>query len=103
MKAIEVIYTCSTAMFNYLKNGNENLLISELKRAEQFMTDTYGGKNKCLWFKFGLDDTLATTITDIIIALKSPVNSRNRKLLIDGFQLVTKDLEIKNELQAFYS
>ncbi|MFW6247368.1 MAG: hypothetical protein ACOC22_04335 [bacterium] len=103
IKASEVAYKCSNAMFIYLKNGNVSELINELKEAENYLHEKHGGEDKCMWFKFGIDDTLATTISDIVNDLKMPSNARNRMFMLERFNKVTKDLKYKNELQVFYS
>ncbi|MFW5721107.1 MAG: hypothetical protein ACOCWW_01830 [Bacteroidota bacterium] len=103
MKATEVTYKCANAIHRYLKNGNMNDLISDLKKAENFLHEKYGGNDKCMWFKFGIDDTLATTISDIVNDLKMPSNAKNRMFMLERFNKVTKDLKHKNELQVFYS
>lgn len=101
----EVTYACANAMFKYLKylkNNDTNELVKELRKAEKYCFSEYG-KDKTLWFKFGQDDTLATTISDIANDLNLPSKHSNKRFLIERFEMVTKDLKHKNELQVFFS
>jgi len=101
---IQYRYSCEEAMFEFLKNGNVQNLIERLKRIENIhrkeieCTDDELG----LWFKFGSDDTLATTIEDIRINLNYATSNGNRELLIDKMKMVI-DLNPETELMVYFS
>ena len=101
---IQYRYSCEEAMFEFLKNGNVQNLIERLKRIE----DIHRKEIECtddelgLWFKFGSDDTLATTIEDIEKDLNLPSNHGNHKLLIDKF-LLAIDNNPETELMIYFS
>jgi hypothetical protein len=92
-------FDCTNAIFNFTKDNDLNKLVSKLEMIENDARVEIGGKNKTLWFKFGSDDTLATTINDF----KSDLSNTNKDYMIDNFKLVTANLEIKNELKVFFS
>jgi len=101
---IQYRYSCEEAMFEFLKDDDVTKLIEELKRIEQY----HKGIIECtddelgLWFKFGSDDTLATTIEDIEKDLNLPSNHGNHKLLIDKF-LLAIDNNPETELMIYFS
>ena len=101
----EYNFSCTYAMHKFLKNGDKDALISRLKEIESIesakRTDDVEGAS--MWFKFGSDDTLATTIDDIESALSLPIGHSNRDLIIESFDRVSKDLDHKKELRVFYS
>lgn len=92
-------------MFNYLKDGNLEKLLAKLNWVEQNAINSglgpIGFAN--LWFKFGHQDTLATTIQDIYRDLQLPASHPNRQLMIEQFELVSKDLNPDNELRVYFS
>ncbi len=96
---IQYQFSCTNAMFNFLKDNDSDKLIAELKKVETHAKETFGGKDKNIWFKFGSSDTLTTTISDI----KTDLTTRNRNHILDNFKLVTSDLNPQNELQVFFS
>lgn len=101
---IQYRYSCEEAMFEYLKNRNVQNLIERLKHIEELhrkkieCTDDKKG----MWFRFGNDDTLATTINDIERDLNLPSNSDNHELLIDRMKMVI-DLNPETELLIYFS
>lgn len=99
---IQYTYSCTNAMFNYLKDCDKGKLISELDRIEQHAKENIGGKYTALWFKFGEDDPLSTTIRDIDRELDLPTTNNNRKFLEEKFESIT-DLEPDKELRVYYS
>lgn len=103
MKSIvELMYSCTDRMFNYLQNKDLNQLLQSLLNIEDYCAKTYGGDKK-LWFKFGGDDTLVTTIEDIKKDLSLPTNHPNHKLMVEKLELVSMDIEPDNALLVFYS
>ena len=100
---IQYSFSCTNAMFNYLKDNDLNRLISDLKRIEYHASKTIGGKDASLWFKFGSDDTLVTTIPGILTRLNLPLSHNNHQLMLENFDLVVNSMEAKKELRVFYS
>lgn len=101
---IQYRYSCEDAMFNYLKDGDLERLLAKLNWVEQLAMDSgLGTAPKSLWFKFGHQDTLATTIQDIKRDLTLPASHDNRKLIIEQFELVTNSLSPDNELRVYFS
>ncbi len=100
---IQYRYSCTNAIFNFLKDGDIEKLIADLKRIETHASENVVGKSvsedASLWFKFSDDDTLATDIGNIETDLQLPVSHSNRKLLIEKFEGVIND----HEIQVFYS
>ena len=99
---IQYVYSCTDAIFNYLKDGDLDKLLTRLRKVENHAKETLKGDNKELWFKFGEDDTLVTTIAEIEIMLSSNYKA-NKEFLIEQFERVTKDIHPENELLAYYS
>lgn len=100
---IQYSFSCTNAMFNYLKDGNLGQLISDLNRVQDHAIENIGGEGASLWFKFGADDTLATTIGDIARDLQLPSSHGNHKLMIENFDLVVNNMDANKELRVFYS
>jgi hypothetical protein len=95
------MYSCTNAIFQYLKDSDLEKLLTDLYRIEDIARKAISEHGE-LWFKFGLDDTLATTIENIKTDLKLPDTHPNKKLLIGQFHLVT-GIDPDDELQVFYS
>lgn len=96
---IQYRYSCTNAIFNFLKDGDIEKLIADLKRIETHAEENVGGEDASLWFKFTDDDTQATDIGNIENDLQLPVSHNNRKLLIENFEGVIND----HEIRVFYS
>jgi hypothetical protein len=90
---IEFVYGCTEAMFNYTKDGNVQKLVNRLREIESHS----GGE---LWFRFGKDDTLATTIDDINVDLCLPKYHPNYELMVEKFEGVC-GIEPDKELRVF--
>jgi hypothetical protein len=94
-------YSCTEAMFTYLKDSDLDKLITKLNNIELHAKNTIeNNQDKNLWFKFGDDDTLATTIESIKVDLSN--GNKNKELLIECFELVI-GIEPKNGLKVFFS
>lgn len=101
---IQYRYNCEEAMFEFLKNGNVQNLIEKLERVEEHHSEEIEctDDEKGIWFRFGSDDTLATTINDIERDLNLPSNHGNHKLLIDRMKMVI-DLNSNVDLLIYFS
>ncbi len=105
-------YSCTEAMFNYIKSNDLCALITKLKNIERHCVDSLLN-DECLtdkeilditfskrfWFKFGESDTLVTTIEDLERDLSSRTNKDFR---IESFELIS-GLNSKDELQVYFS
>lgn len=93
---------CTKLMFSYLRTRELSRLVDNLKDTEEFiatktnMNIPDGG----LWFKFGKDDTLATTIDDIRYTLSSAVDTSKREFLLEQMRSVTTK---NQELYVYFS
>ena len=98
---VHYTYSCSNAMFNFLKDEDIDKLISELKRIEDHAgsKDDYP-RDKELWFKFGRHDTLATSIKELERDL---MGHMNRQFTIERFKAITEDLDYDKELRVYFS
>ena len=101
-KLVQYTYSCSNAMFKFLRDNDIDKLVEDLRRIEQYAYNSDDEpKDKDLWFKFGSDDTLATDIRNIVQELKG--TKRNREHLIDKFKMVTEDTNPDKELRVYFS
>jgi hypothetical protein len=97
-------YSCTNAIFEFLKDLDSKKLISKLRNIELHAKDSISNSDeKTLWFKFGNDDTLSTDIKDIEFELLLPSSHENNKRLINLFEMVTKDIEPSHEIRVFFS
>lgn len=96
-KISELTYGVTCVIFNYLKDRDMGKLITSLKGYEE----TYGKGG--LWFKFGDDDTLSTTIDDIEKMLQLPKQHNNHIWLVDCFKLVSMDINPSHEISVYFS
>jgi hypothetical protein len=101
-KATDLVYSCSVAMFNYLKNSDLQALLKVLIELQEYYQELHG-KGKAIWFKFGSDDTLCTTISDIEVALCLPKNHGNHKLMLEQFAMVCNTMDANSELRVYFS
>lgn len=101
---IEYNYSCTNAMFNFLKDNDLDALLEDLKRIEGIVSRNQisSANEASLWFRFGSDDTLSTTIRNIEVDLASSSNN-DHKYMIENFEMVTKDINHENELRVYYS
>jgi len=92
-------------MFKYLKDRNKKALLEKLLEVQNYCNIKYGNLlgEKSLWFKFGEDDTLSTTIDEIDVLLSLPKTHINNAYILEQFELVTNDIDPKNELIVYYS
>ena len=102
MKAIDLIYSCSVAMYNYLKNRDLQALLKALIELQERYQSLHG-INKTIWFKFGSDDTLCTTISNIDVALCLPEKHGNHKLMLEQFAMVYNEMDANSELRVYFS
>ncbi len=100
---IQYKFSCTNAMFNFLKNKDLDKLLADLNRTEKHASENMAGKDigkdASLCFKFGDDDTLVTTIGDIAKDLSLPSKHGNHKLMIENFESIINE----SELRVFYS
>jgi hypothetical protein len=101
-KATDLVYSCTLAMFNYLKNSDLQMLLNALIKAQEYYQALHG-KGKVIWFRFGSDDTLCTTISDIETALCLPENHGNHKLMLEQFAMVCNSMDANLELEVYFS
>jgi len=99
---IQYTYSCTNAFFKYLKEHNIENLIKSLKEVEKHAMGEDDGENASLWFKFGEDDNLVSTIKSIKIDLELPKEHSNRKLLIEKMESII-GLNPSDELRVYYS
>lgn len=99
-----LVYSCSNAIFNYLKDSDVDRLIEDLSRVEEicFNEDETKDETKDLWFKFGDDDTAASTIFNVHVTLLLPPKHPNHILLLEQFNRCI-GLEPENEIRVYYS
>jgi hypothetical protein len=102
---IQYNYSITNAIFNFLKDGDKANFVERLKMYERhaFVNRVSTDADASMWFKFGTNDTLATTIDDIERTLELPTTHGNYKHMIEGFELVTEDLDHKKEIRVYYS
>ena len=104
---IHYTYSCTNAMFLYLKDNDLEKLIADLSRIENIARDKAIEKDgydetedKTLWFRFFKGDTAATGISNIKRDLEGVTN---REYILERFRVVTRDLNPDNELQVYFS
>ena len=91
-------FACEQAMFNYIHgHTKESLLKSELKQIEKRESVNNKNEDKELWFKFGSDDCLATTIDELIGDLNGNVNKSFRQ------DQILSILGVNSELEVYFS
>lgn len=101
---IEYVYSCTNAMFRFLHDNDLDVLLEDLKRIEAHAVDKYGNdEGESMWFRFFKGDTLATDIRNIENDLSLPEGHSNYKLLVERFDMVTKDINPENELRVYFS
>jgi hypothetical protein len=89
----------SNLFFEYLQNGDKEILETELKTLEKYHKDlTQSKNNKQIWFKFYKNDTGATTISELISDLK--IGSKNRNYRLEQME---ESISLDGELLIFYS
>jgi len=91
----QYIHPCSSAMFDYTKDGDLKKLIDKLREVEILASE---GENtdQELWFKFFRGDCLAHRISDIEFAL----SVIDKKYMLEMFELTN---QLENELEVYYS
>lgn len=104
---VQYQYKASELFYNFVEPGAKHRLsldelISGLKDLELEAKKAEGTSKwqKWLWFRFSVDDTLATTIADIQYTLSLPSNNRNRQLLIDK---IKDAISLNGELLVYLS
>lgn len=103
IKATGVTYKCENLFYLYnQKSIGVFDLIKGLKEAEEVMRKKHpevedGG----LWFKFGEDDTMATTIQNLKQDLNLSHSDPNRMFIEEKIGMLVDDLECK--LLVYYS
>ena len=98
----ELKYGVSEGFFDYLKDRELEKLKNRLNRYVNHCVEKYG-RNGELWFKFGEDDTLCTTVGEIYSTLSLPENHKNHQFLLEQFRLVTGDIDPDHEIQPYFS
>jgi|LakMenEpi03Aug12_release.lakeMendotaPanAssembly.Ray.scaffolds.fasta_scaffold713119_2 hypothetical protein len=93
---IEYRFYCENLFFKFVK---EQINISELENGLLNMENNIGMKEveptKEIWFKFSKDDTLCTTINNLIKDLNNPTNKEFRIVqMTDCYSLGGNELEI---------
>lgn len=106
-KLVQYTYSCSNAMFIYLRDNDLDKLIADLIRIENYARDKAIEKegyneteDKTLWFKFFDGDTGATDISNVKRDLESVTN---REYMLNNFRITTEDLDPDKELRVFFS
>lgn len=96
---IEYVYSCTNAMFNYLKDNNTSKMLVELNKVRNHLIseDGYDIKKE-LKFQFGSDKALVS-FHNII---EATVDKDKHEVLLELFDRVTKDINPDNELKVFY-
>lgn len=106
VKTTGVKFKVENAFFNYSKrNIGVSELVNELNEAEkQISSRNPEVENANLWFKFGVDDTLATTIQDVKNDLSLSHSHPNRMFLDEKINLCMENsLNSDYDIQIFYS
>lgn len=98
----ELKYEVSEVFFNFLKDKDLGKLKTRLDRYIVYCVEMYGFGGE-LWFKFGEDDTLCTTVGEIYHTLSLPENHKNHQFLLEQFRLVTGDIDPDHEIQPYFS
>lgn len=91
---IEYIYSSTNAIFNYLKDNDIDKLISKLKELENHSNDV-------LMFRFGNNNSILYSIKEIEKDLSLPNSHNNKILLLESFDIVTKDINPENEIKVY--
>lgn len=103
----ELMYSCTNAIFRYLKDFDLDRLISSLHESENYLIEKYIENDSYdsdmnMWFKFGTHDTLVTTISTIKNMLSLPIDHPNHKLMLDNFRLVV-GINPEDEIKIYFS
>lgn len=100
-KLTQYTYSATNAMFNYMRDEDLDALIKDLRRIEDHAKKNLNPKSESqeMWFKFGEDDTLATSISEIKKDLSS---LNNRRFTIERFVSVC-GLVPSEELEVYFS
>lgn len=110
---IEYRFSCELLFFKYLKNQistkelidglkavEKRVIRDHIERTEVDLDMSIEEINECgLWFKFGKDDTLVTTISDIE---REVGNLNHRDFRMEAFERVV-GLNPDNELEIYFS
>jgi hypothetical protein len=101
---VEYIYSCTNAMFNYLKHKDVGILVEHLMEVEfdAIRKEKEHIPQVGLYFKFGQDDPLTTTIADIRQTLKYG-NQRDKDFLIEQFEKVISVINPDDELEVYFN
>jgi hypothetical protein len=98
---IEFVYSCEVNFYNYIQTRNLEKLIEGLKRVEYLIKNAgYGTDSGSICFKFSDDDTLITTVDDLINDLSLPASHSNHKLMVEK---ITNAVDLNGELKVFFS
>lgn len=109
---IELRFSCENAFFNYLKDRDLEKLEQTLLNIENFARKKYNGSSdEGIWFKFSKDDTMATTIKDIIKDLYLPPTHNNYKFMVENLEKAVSGLQhdsitgemMSDELMVYFS
>lgn len=91
---------CVNAFKKYSQSRDVKDLAFRLNEANRYCQKEFGGNKKSIWFKFGNDDTMATTVNDIVGGLSLPPYHNNYRFIISKIKNVCR----KNvNLLVFYS
>jgi len=102
MKATDLIYNCTVAMYTYLKSRDLKSLLNTLIELQERYRALHG-EGKSIWFRFGDDDTLCTTISDIEVALCLPEKHTIHKLMLEQFAMVCNEMDATHELIIYFN
>lgn len=97
-------FTVENLFFKFTKKQidlDELITLLCMLEGEHRLVENLPNDDKGLWFKFGKDDTLATTISDIERTFMHDTKS-NQEFLLERMESVC-GLNPDNELQIFYS
>ena len=102
IKASDLVYSCSVAMYNYLKNSDLQVLLDVLIELQGRYCLIHSLSSN-IWFRFGTDDTQCTTIGDIEKDLSLPNNHNNHKFMVERFEMVCNSMDANKELEVYFS
>ncbi len=93
---IQYHYKVLEAFHEYLDTKDVDNLIAALQKVEQYhRNETDLPADADMWFRFGSDDTLVNTISDIQNDLRKPSGHPNRKMMESNLTDACKNADIE--------
>ena len=93
---------CLNAFKEFKATLSTRELSAKLMQANKLCAEMYKSKNKSIWFKFGSDDTLATTTGEIIHDLNLPQSHSNNKFMLEKINMVIEGQKNRKESLLVY-